>query len=198
MATSLLVCVGQQQPWRFQEKMSKQRREGGRRRGRQTMSKGPWLRRFGSTDHPNSGGGGVLGGGLSPLSVPQSQIHSWYPPQKRWQWLASIQPSPHPPPYSYNHTSQSCPSTWLRPSQCDLPPPPQQRGFPRTQPAFTTTENTPRALSNASINVCLWNGRQMLVLRADAPLFLTGVEEYLMPALPQHLCSEEKGESSVN
>lgn len=80
----------------------RKREDGGWIRGRQTMSTGPWLRHFGSTDHPTVEG---VGCGLSPLSVPQSQIHSWYPPQKRWQWLASgqqppLHPTP-PPPQQY-------------------------------------------------------------------------------------------------
>lgn len=120
------ICVGQKQPWHFQETQPTVTRgrmtEGG---GVKQSGPSPWLRRFGSTDHPTVGGGGV---GLSPLSVPQSQIHSWYPAQKRWQRLASGHPHPSPPPHSLttipHRAPGSCPSTWLRPSKCDPHPNP--------------------------------------------------------------------------
>lgn len=48
------------------------------------------------------------------------------------------------------------------------------KSFLRTQPAFTTTENTPQALSDSLLNVCHWTGCQMLVWRADTPLFQRG------------------------
>lgn len=123
--TSLFVWAGRLQPLRFQERWENRRKRDRGWRRRQTMSAGPWLRRFGTIDHPTLEG---VGAGLSPLSVPQSQMHSWYLPQKSWQWLASgQQPTPTPPPHipTTIPPPRSCPSTWLRRSQCVTLPPPQ-------------------------------------------------------------------------
>lgn len=130
---------------RKEEQMdTKQRMEEGEANNEhQSMTQALWEH---WSTHSREGGGGC---GLSPLSVPQSQIHSWYPPQKRWQWLAGgRQPTPTPLP----RTPLTMPpprapgrslSTWLRPSQREpLWKKGQQRSFPKPRPAFTTTENT--------------------------------------------------------
>lgn len=169
MASSPMVCLS----WTaaamtLSGKMSKQSQEGGRRLEEGEANNEHWSMTQALWEQWSSHSWGG-GGGLSPLSVPQSQIHSWYPRQKKWQWLASgRQCTPTPPPRTLTtipcRAPGTCPSTWLRPSQRDTTPCPHEKKgttkrFLRTQPAFNTTENTFHTISDSSqclhFNKCL-------------------------------------------
>lgn len=97
-----------------------QRRTGGLRWGRQTMTTGPWLRLFGDPDHPAVKWGRSGHWYLSPKHRSASDSH-----YKRRDNGWSVEP--HFPPHHHSTLSQqylipSCwelPSTWMRSSQCD-------------------------------------------------------------------------------
>lgn len=183
-------------------KRSKQTQERGQRMEEGEANNEHWSMTQALWEHWSShsrGGGG--GGGLSPLSVPQSQIHSWYPPQKRWQWLASgQQPTPTPPTRTHLTIAPELlgvafPHGWGQASMTHPPLKKKKKSttkrFPRTQPAFTTTENTPQALSNS----CQW-------LPLDWPpnacfeswytIISKEAVEYLMPPRTHNICAQKK------
>ena len=108
----VFVCAGQRPSWCFLERPAKSQ-AGGRRGGGWGGVGKQWelahdSGALGPLIIQQWRGWGVRGG-LSPLSVPQSQIHSWYPPQKRWQWLAGERA------HTHTHTHIFSQSSWELP-----------------------------------------------------------------------------------
>lgn len=187
---------------------SKQTQERGQRMEEGEANNEHWSMTQALWEHWSShsrGGGG--GGGLSPLSVPQSQIHSWYPPQKRWQWLASgQQPTPTPP------------------TRTHLTIPPELLGvaFPHGwgQASMTHPPLQKKKKHNKEVSqdpACLHNNRKytsspfkLLSMTASGlaakcllwelihHYFKGGGGVFNASSHTQYLCTEEKGESSVS
>lgn len=138
-------------------------------------------------------GEGGLGLLSSPLSVPESQIHSWCRLQKMWQWLA-MKPSP-PNPFTTmpELLGAAPPHGWGQASVVTPPSPCSQveakniynnttKRFPRTQCAFTTKIHLSlfSVFSMSAFGLAV----QLLVVRADTNIFFKGAMEYVMP--PNH------------